>query len=140
MRWTAGALVLLLAAVLWGSSSTRTGWDWASKWVEQIAPAPKPAPVPIPAPPPVTTPAPVPKPAPPPPKIKFVPAPKASQKPPAKPPAKAAPAKPAKVSPAECRQIGVGISLIGRESMRREARERGYSDAQVAAAERACGF
>lgn len=69
-------------------------------------------------------------------------------KPAAKPKPKEAPtvkAKPARaemprISAAQCAQIGMGIAMIGREGVKREARARGYSDAQINGAARACGY
>jgi hypothetical protein len=136
MRWIVGVALLGLGLVLWLGSSDRRSWDWVSNWAGKVVPAPKPKPAPVivpPPAPPVTASPPKPVPAP------IQPRPKA--KPKAQPKVLPKPAqKPAAVTPGECRQISAGISIIGREAMRREARERGYSDAQVIAAERACGF
>lgn len=44
------------------------------------------------------------------------------------------------ISPAVCAQIALGISIYGREGVKAQARKRGYSNSQIAAAQRACGY
>lgn len=102
-----------------------------------VAPAPAPAPTPEPVivPPPLPPPEPVivPVPAPtPPPKVKVPPKPKPK---PREPKTKAV-----QISAADCAQIALGVSFLGVDGMKKKARERGYSNAQIAAAQRACGF
>lgn len=68
--------------------------------------------------------------------------PKPQPKPQPKPVAKPVREKPAAARPSStmCAQIGMGIRKIGREGVRQEARRRGYSDAQINGAARACGY
>lgn len=39
-----------------------------------------------------------------------------------------------------CAQIAMGIAMLGAEGVKAEARKRGYSNGQIAAAQRACGY
>ena len=48
--------------------------------------------------------------------------------------------KAARPSGSMCAQIGMGIATIGRAGVLAEARRRGYSAGQIAAAARACGY
>ncbi len=45
-----------------------------------------------------------------------------------------------KVTAAECAQIGIGIGLIGKDGVKREAIARGHSAAEIDAVQKACGF
>ena len=74
------------------------------------------------------------------PPIEVVPLPKArpkavEQQPKPKPKPKAA-----GVSPEVCDKIRLGISWLGKEGMRQKARDRGHSDARIAATEKQCGI
>lgn len=44
------------------------------------------------------------------------------------------------ISSAVCAEIAVGIGIYGRDGVRRKARERGYTNSQIAAAQSACGY
>ena len=48
--------------------------------------------------------------------------------------------KAAGVSPEVCDKIRLGISWLGKEGMRQKARDRGHSDARIAATEKQCGI
>jgi hypothetical protein len=39
-----------------------------------------------------------------------------------------------------CSQIAFGIAILGREGVKREARNRGYTNSQIAKAQAACGY
>lgn len=63
-------------------------------------------------------------------------------KPAEKPKQKSKPKPPLKIAerPAYCGDLDSGISIIGKEGVRREARRRGKTETEIAAAEKACGY
>lgn len=66
------------------------------------------------------------------------PKPRAEPKPAPKPVAKSKPK--AGPSSAVCAQIAMGITMLGRDGVRAEARKRGYSESQITWAQRGCGY
>ena len=141
-------LVIILCCLVATPAMAETTRDWlcqrAPHWKMcrtspvppvVVAPAPAPTPEPVIVPPPLPPPEPVIVPVPPPtppPKVKVPPKPKPK---PREPKTKAV-----QISAADCAQIALGISFLGVDGMKKKARERGYSNAQIAAAQRACGF